>query len=154
MLFYLNPVARTLLSSIIALGAAGGAFADPAPTHPDLSGRPRAGTASLYDTKLAGKKMADGSKMNPGGDNAASKTLPLGTTASVTNVSTGKSAVVTIKDRGPYVKDRIVDLSPSTAHKIGLTSATGIAKVTVVPISVPLPDGSTKPGAAAADAKR
>jgi rare lipoprotein A len=156
MIFDVNSVVKTLLFILLTLGAAGyhrDAFADPAAAHPDLSGRARTGTASFYDKKLAGKKMADGSKMNPGGDNAASKTLPLGTTASVTNVSTGKTAVVTIKDRGPYAKNRIVDLSPSTARKIGITSASGVAKVTVAPISVPLPDGSTKPGAATADAK-
>ncbi len=90
--------------------------------------------------------MADGSKMDPLGDNAASKTLPLGTKARVTNTTTGQSAVVTIQDRGPYVKGRIVDLSPSTARKIGITQDAGIAKVKVTPISVPLPNGSVKPG--------
>jgi rare lipoprotein A len=81
-------------------------------------------------------------------DNAASKTLPLGTTARVTNLETGQSAVVTIQDRGAYVKGRIVDLSPSTAHKIGITHDSGIAKVKVAPILVPLPDGGTRPGSA------
>jgi len=52
-------------------------------------------------------------------DNAASKTLaPSGPTARVTNLQTGRSAVVTIQDRGPYVKGRIVDLSPATAREI------------------------------------
>jgi rare lipoprotein A len=88
--------------------------------------------------------MADGGKMDPDGDNAASKTLPLGTRAKVTNIDTGQSAVVTIQDRGPYVKGRIVDLSPSTAQKIGITQDNGVAKVKVTPISVPLPDGSVE----------
>ena len=52
--------------------------------------------------------------MDPHGDNAASKTLPLGTTAKVTNTETGQSAIATLQDRGPYVTDRIVDLSPTT----------------------------------------
>ena len=86
--------------------------------------------------------MADGSKMDPQGDNAASRTLPLGTTAMVTNIATGQSAVVTIEDRGPYVKGRIVDLSPSTAQKIGITQDNGIARVKVAPISVPGQSGS------------
>ncbi len=64
--------------------------------------------------------MADGTPMNPRGANAASRTLPLGTVATVTNLQTHKSALVTIQDRGPYVKGRIVDLSPSTARKIGM----------------------------------
>jgi rare lipoprotein A len=119
----------------------------------DVSGRKRVGKASFYAKKFAGRKMADGTTMNPHSDNAASKTLPLGTTAKVTNLETGKSAVVTIKDRGPYVKGRIVDLSPATAQKIGIDQSDGVADVKVVPIAVPLPDGSVKPGVEAQDAK-
>lgn len=93
--------------------------------------------------------MANGEPMDPKGDNAASRTLPLGTTAKVTNVETGKTAVVTIADRGPYVDGRVVDLSPGTAEKIGLTPRKGVTKVVVAPITVPLPDGKVKVGAAA-----
>jgi len=78
--------------------------------------------------------------------------LPLGTKALVTNLQTGRSAVVTIEDRGPYVRGRIVDLSPSTAEKIGLTPKVGVTTVAVAPIEVPLPDGSVKPGSGAASA--
>jgi rare lipoprotein A len=113
----------------------------------------RVGEASFYAEKFAGGKMADGAPMDPHGDNAASKTLPLGTTAKVTNLETGQSAVVTIEDRGPYVEGRIVDLSPSTAQKIGIARHNGVAKVQVVPISVPLADGSVKSGVAAQGAK-
>jgi rare lipoprotein A len=118
-----------------------------------LSGRTRFGIASFYAEKFAGREMADGTKMDEHGDNAASKTLPLGTTAMVTNTETGQSAQVTSQDRGPYVVGRIVDLSVSTARKIGITQHMGIATVTVAPISVPLPDGSIKRGAATLDAK-
>jgi rare lipoprotein A len=117
----------------------------------DLSGHKRVGKASVYAKHLAGHKMADGAPMQTEGDNAASKTLPIGTTAKVTNVETGASAVVKIEDRGPYVKDRIVDLSPSTAQKIGIDPKSGVAKVTVEPIAVPLPNGDVKPGVAAHD---
>ena len=95
--------------------------------------------------------MADGVPMDPEGDNAASRTLPLGTTAKVTNVETGKTAIVTIEDRGPYVDGRLVDLSPGTAAKIGLTPRKGITKVVVAPIAVPLPDGKVKIGTAASE---
>jgi len=97
--------------------------------------------------------MADGTKMNPHSDNAASKTLPLGTTAKVTNLQTGQSAKVTIRDRGPYVKGRILDVSPSTARKIGITKHDGVAKVKVDPIAFPVPQGSVKPGVAVQKAK-
>jgi len=118
----------------------------------DLSGHKRLGKASFYAQKFAGRKMADGTIMRPQSDNAASKTLPLGTTAKVTNLETGQSTVVTIRDRGPYIQGRIVDLSPSTAKEIGIDHKNGVAKVEVAPIAVPLPDGSVKLGAAAADA--
>src|SRR5882724_11341916 len=118
----------------------------------DLSGHKRLGKASFYAQKFAGRKMADGTIMRPQSDNAASKTLPLGTTARVTNLETGQSTVVTIRDRGPYIQGRIVDLSPSTAKEIGIDHKNGVAKVEVAPIAVPLPDGSVKLGAAAADA--
>jgi rare lipoprotein A len=118
----------------------------------DLSGHKRLGKASFYAEKFAGRKMADGTIMRPQSDNAASKTLPLGTTAKVTNLETGQSAVVTIHDRGPYIQGRIVDLSPSTAKEIGIEHKNGVAKVEVAPIVVPLPDGRVKLGAAAADA--
>jgi rare lipoprotein A len=117
----------------------------------DLSGRKRVGNASIYAKRFAGHKMADGERMQIEGDNAASKTLPIGTTAKVTNVETGASALVKIEDRGPHVKGRIVDLSPSTAHKIGIDSKDGVAKVTVEPIEVPLPNGEIKAGVAAHD---
>jgi rare lipoprotein A len=114
--------------------------------RPDLTGRTRLGKASFYAASFSHREMADGSKMNPRGDNAASKTLPLGTTAKVTNLATGQTAIVQIEDRGPYVKGRIVDLSPATARKIGITRRLGVAPVKVAPIIVPQPDGTMKFG--------
>jgi len=125
----------------------------PAPPkpQPDRTGLARVGVASFYADWFAGREMADGMPMDPGGENAASRTLPIGTTAKVTNISTGQSAVVTIQDRGPYAKGRLVDLSPATAQKIGISRKKGVARVRVAPIAVPLPDGTVKPGAAAHD---
>lgn len=111
------------------------------PATPDLSARTRRGNASFYARQFFGKPMANGAPMNPRGNNAASRTLPLGTVARVTNVATGKSTIIRIEDRGPYIKGRIVDLSPSTARQIGITKRMGVAKVIVAPIAVPLPDG-------------
>jgi rare lipoprotein A len=161
-----HGAATTLLAKMLAFGAVGilpwtpqlGAAACADPVHanasrkarlatklqPDLSGRTRTGIASFYAERFAGRKMSDGARMNPRGNNAASRTLPLGTVAKVTNLTTHKSAVVTIEDRGPYVQGRIVDLSPATARKIGITPKIGIAKVSVTPVAVPLPDGRVK----------
>ena len=115
--------------------------------RPDLTGSTRLGKASFYASSFYRRKMADGNRMDPHGSNAASKTLPLGTTARVTNLETGQSAIVHIEDRGPYVKGRQVDLSPATARDIGITHRMGVATVKVAPITVPLPDGTTKAGA-------
>lgn len=114
----------------------------------DRSGKKRKGEASYYHRSLAGETMADGTPMNPQSNNAASKTLPLGTKAKVTNLENGKSEVVEIRDRGPYVEGRIVDVSPKTATKLGMRED-GVVPVEVVPIEVPQPDGSVKPGAGA-----
>ena len=107
------------------------------------------GHASYYARSLAGRRMADGTPMNPNDDNAASKTLPLGTRALVTNLENGRQAVVTIQDRGPYVAGRILDVSAATARQLGIGRRDGVAKVAVAPIAVPQADGSSKPGAAA-----
>jgi rare lipoprotein A len=145
----LTPDSQAAGSNASAHSASPRQGRSPAKAKVDLSGRKRVGKASFYAKKFSGRKMADGTKMNPHGDNAASKTLPLGTKAKVTNLETGQSANVTIQDRGPHVKGRIVDLSPSTAKKIGIAREDGVADVKVVPIAVPQPDGSVKSGAAA-----
>jgi len=102
----------------------------------DRSGKPRKGEASYYGRKFYKKKMADGTHMDPQSNAAASKTLPLGTKARVTNLENGNSDVVEIKDRGPYAKNRIVDVSPKTADKLGIKKD-GTAPVEVKPIEVP-----------------
>jgi rare lipoprotein A len=114
----------------------------------DLSGKPRKGKASYYGRQFHGKKMADGTPMNPNSNTAASKTLPLGTTARITNLESGKSEVVKVRDRGPYVNGRIMDVTPKVADKLEMKKD-GVAPVEVKPIEVPQPDGSTKPGAGA-----
>jgi rare lipoprotein A len=157
----LHPLLAMLLLLGIALPAGAqppdaasspaSAASQPAPRKLDRSGKVRVGKASFYAPKFAGRPMADGTPMDPHDDNAASKTLPLGTRARVTNLETGRSAVVTIQDRGPYVPGRILDVSPSTARELGITHEDGVAKVEVAPIVVPQADGSLKPGAALAD---
>ncbi|MEM5456251.1 septal ring lytic transglycosylase RlpA family protein [Paraburkholderia phytofirmans] len=122
-------------------------------SHLDRSGKSRKGKASYYGREFYKKEMADGTPMNPQSNAAASKTLPLGTKARVTNLKNGNSEVVEIRDRGPYVKGRIVDLSPKTADKLGLKKD-GVAPVEVKPVEVPQADGSVKPGAGVQESER
>ena len=88
--------------------------------------------------------MADGTRLNLNDHVAASRTLPLGTEARVTNLETGQSTQVTIQDRGPYAKGRILDLTPAAAEAIGITRKEGVAKVEVQPLSVPPPKDDRK----------
>ena len=144
-------LAATLLAAtaVVAAPPAFAAERTTAPGHDDAhpaaaksldrSGKKRVGVASVYAHRFSGRTMADGTRMSPHDDNAASRTLPLGTEARVTNLKTGRSATVTIQDRGPYAKGRIVDLSPATAQKIGITREQGVARVEVEPIRLPPP---------------
>jgi rare lipoprotein A len=92
------------------------------------------GKASYY--RLPGRKTASGKTMKPHALTAASKTLPLGTKARVTNLETGKSVKVTVNDRGPYAKGRILDVSPKAAKVLGMKQD-GVAPVKVKPVAPP-----------------
>ncbi len=83
------------------------------------------GLASYYKS---GKRTANGERYNPNGLTAAHRTLPFGTRVSVTNLKTGKSVVVRINDRGPFIRNRVIDLSLGAAKVVGLTKS-GVAKV-------------------------
>jgi rare lipoprotein A len=123
----------------------------PAGSHVDPSGRKQKGRASYYSTHFAHRKMADGQSMNPQSNVAASKNLPLGTTAKVTNLQNGKSANVKVEDRGPYAAGRVIDVSPTVADQLDLKKE-GTAPVEVKPITVPQPNGAIKLGAGGAEA--
>lgn len=85
------------------------------------------GVASFYGYE-SGKRTASGARFNPLGKTAAHRTLPLQSTVKVTNLKNNKSVIVTINDRGPYVKGRIIDLSLGAAKTIGMT---GTQKVSI-----------------------
>jgi len=111
------------------------------PGEPEAgSGRTEIGKASYYAPKFDGRTMADGRTYSAEGDVAASKTLPLGSTARVTNLDTGKSAVVRVQDRGPHAKGRIIDVSSKVAQKLDMKHA-GVAHVAVKPLAAPQRDG-------------
>jgi rare lipoprotein A len=117
----------------------------------DHSGRKQVGKASYYSQRFKGRRTATGKPFSPHEAVAASKSLPLGTTAKVTNQETGKSAVVSVEDRGPHVPGRILDVSPKTADDIGISKKEGVAPVEIAPVAVPQKDGTVKAGAGAAE---
>lgn len=88
------------------------------------------GTASWYGPKFHGKLTANGETYDMNGITAAHKTLPLNSMVMVTNVESGKSMKIRINDRGPFVGDRIIDLSRAVANQLGLFKS-GLGKVRV-----------------------
>ncbi|CAH2602610.1 Endolytic peptidoglycan transglycosylase RlpA [Rhodovastum atsumiense] len=94
------------------------------------------GAASVVSPRLNGRRTASGRRFHPGENVAASKTLPLGSKARVTNLHTGRSATVEVVDRGPYVRGRIIDLSPAAASELGMDPR-GTTNVSVEPIQPP-----------------
>ncbi len=97
--------------------------------------------ASWYGPGFAGRRTSNGEIYNPEGLTAASKTLPLGSHVRVTNPDTGRSVVVRINDRGPFVHGRSLDLSHGAARQIGLTSA-GVGRVQVTPTATSTPSAT------------
>jgi rare lipoprotein A len=83
------------------------------------------GLASYYKS---GKLTANGERYNPSGLTAAHRKLPFGTMLKVTNLRNGKSVIVRVNDRGPFVKKRVLDLSYGAAQVIGL-HRTGIGAI-------------------------
>ena len=78
------------------------------------------GNASWYGGELAGHHTASGERFNPNGLTAAHRSLPFGTRVLVTNATTGRSVVVRINDRGPFVGGRQIDLARGAARAIGM----------------------------------
>jgi rare lipoprotein A (peptidoglycan hydrolase) len=89
----------------------------------------QSGIASFYGYG-AGSQTASGQRFNPNDMTAAHRTLPFGTKVRVTNKRNGKTVVVTINDRGPFIRGRVIDLSTAAAGVIGMKSS-GLAPVTV-----------------------
>ena len=88
------------------------------------------GIASIY--AYNGSKTASGERANPGGMTAAHRTLPFGTRVRVTNQRNGKSVTVRINDRGPFVRGRVIDVTPAAA---GALAFSGLAPVSLAVVN-------------------
>jgi rare lipoprotein A len=88
------------------------------------------GIASYYGSKFQGRKTASGERFSNGAMTAAHRTAPFGSRLKVTNISNGRSVVVRVNDRGPFVRGRVVDLSQTAARQIGMKDR-GLARVRV-----------------------
>jgi rare lipoprotein A len=83
----------------------------------------QSGEASWYASKFQGRRTASGERFNGHAFTAAHRTLRLGTYVRVRSLATGKSTIVRINDRGPFIKGRIIDLSYAAAQALGLPHA-------------------------------
>jgi rare lipoprotein A len=102
--------------------------ADPAAAEAKVFQAIGQGTASYYGRELAGNRTASGERFDPHGFTAAHRTLPLGTRLRVTNVANGRSVIVRVNDRGPFVGKRLIDVSLGAAKEIQMIR-TGTAQV-------------------------
>jgi rare lipoprotein A len=99
--------------------------------HSAHAGSGGSGVASVYGSKrdgYAGRRTASGERVRSGALTAAHKTLPFGTMVRVTNRRNNQSVVVRINDRGPFVRGRVIDLTPAGARAIGMS---GLAPVSL-----------------------
>jgi len=85
----------------------------------------QSGIASVYG--YAGGRTADGERVSTGGLTAAHRTLPFGTLVRVTNERNGRSVVVRINDRGPFVRGRVIDVTPAAAQALGFSGLTDVS---------------------------
>jgi rare lipoprotein A len=101
---------------------------------PESDGYLEEGVASWYGREFHGRRTSNGERYDMYAISAAHKTLPLPTTARVTNLQNGKSIVVRINDRGPFKKGRIIDLSYGAARELGfVTAGTALVEVEALP---------------------
>ena len=149
---HLGPITWTLaftlgVLTVILAGCSSQNYTAPAPMPatgyryaPSVQsyGASRTEVASWYGPGFAGRRTSSGETYNPESLTAASKTLPLGSHVRVTNPDTGRSVVVRINDRGPFVRGRSLDLSHGAAKQIGLTGK-GVGRVQVSPTATSTP---------------
>jgi rare lipoprotein A len=107
-----------------------GAMASTAKADLVASPKPKTVQASWYGQEFSGRRTASGERFDPRGLTAAHRTLPLGTKIRVTNPRTGAQVLVTVTDRGPFVRRRELDLSKAAAREVGIL-ARGVASVVI-----------------------
>jgi rare lipoprotein A len=120
----------------------------PVVAAPDLDDEPepvfeQVGKASWYGRHHQGKLTASGERFDMNELTAAHRSLPLDTRAKVTNLANGRSVEVTVNDRGPYVKGRVIDLSARAARELGLKKqGVGRVRIEVMPGDEPIEEAN------------
>jgi len=112
-----RQLSRIVLLTLLA--SAGCAGTGPVPVTP-FERDVQVGFASYYDSRFDGSRTASGERYDEKALTAAHRTLPFGTRVQVTNLENGRSVVVTITDRGPFARGRVIDLSRRAARKLDI----------------------------------
>lgn len=128
----MKPATKPLAAFLATLPALLAGCGEPMATPPAPSLKPQCGYASYYHGSLAGNLTANGETYDPKRLTAAHLTLPFETELLVRRRDGDEKVRVRINDRGPYVDDRIIDLSPAAAKKIGIFGEDGVAEVCLV----------------------
>ena len=130
-----GSIAGLLAAGVAVLALAGAAVARVELPYGDWPPRWTAKIvhASWYGQEFARRRTASCDRFNPHGMTGAHRTLPLGTRLRVTNLSNGRSVLVTINDRGPFIARRELDLSYGAARAIGMVNR-GVERVLIEPI--------------------
>ena len=103
------------------------------------------GIASWYGKKFHGRRTSSGEKYDMFSMTAAHKVLPLPTYVSVRNLKNGKTVVVKVNDRGPFLHNRVIDLSYAAAYKLGIVATgTGLVEITAQEPAAPTPTAATQ----------
>ncbi len=102
----------------------------PEPGGGEAHGGAQVGLASFYGRRHQGRPTASGAPFDPGALTCAHRTAPFGARLRVTDLATGRAVVVTVNDRGPAVKGRVVDLSLAAAQVLGMVER-GVVRVRV-----------------------
>jgi len=110
-----NSLNKTLFASVFALAVIG----------IPMTASAQSGIASVY--AYSGGRTADGEHVSPGALTAAHRSLPFGTLVRVTNERNGRSVVVRINDRGPFVRGRVIDVTPAAARALGFSGLTSVS---------------------------
>lgn len=121
---------RVAVLAAVFAGSAGQAAEGIAPAGTRARPLIQLGHASFYADMLHGRRTASGELMDQNAFTAASRTLPLGAYATVTNVENGRSVTVKINDRGPFTRGRIIDVSKRAADELDIRRS-GVARVRV-----------------------
>jgi len=91
------------------------------------------GVASWYGAEMGRRRTANGERFDPEALTAAHRSLPLGTRVQVTNLRNGRSVVVRVNDRGPFIRGRTLDVSRAAAQRLGMVGS-GTARVRIAPL--------------------